>query len=50
MVIWYFVFAEGTDGFKAWWNRVALFAVGLWLIYGLRPYLRGRRALELGDR
>jgi curved DNA-binding protein CbpA len=49
VVIWYFVFAEGADGFKAWWNPVALFAVALWLIYGLRPYLRGRRALELGE-
>jgi curved DNA-binding protein CbpA len=43
--IWYFVFAEGLNGFAAWYNPVALMPVVIWLVVEIRRYRRNR-----GDR
>lgn len=43
VAIWYFVFAEGFNGFAAWYNPVALIPIVFWLVVEIRRH-RGNRA------
>jgi len=40
-VIWYFIFAEGLNGFAGWYNPLALMPVVIWPVVEIPRYRRG---------